>query len=196
MAAVRPGRTATLNLTPAQQATLSDPEGLHALSILAHLLAAQDAAGERGYVLLTEWFVLWLARRLGLPVGRNGARRVVRRLVEAKVIRPAGSYRQAYGILPRGHRVPRFRVAVPVWLGSRQLRTTPAPRRLRSATSKACVATRRKVKSRAWWKHPLFGNPGGCPPLDLGQKKRKLWLSKRHRLGELLRDAECCWEEG
>jgi hypothetical protein len=187
MAEIRPGRSGDLDLTRSQRSALSDQEGLDALSILGHLIAARHAAGEDGRVPLTEQFVLWVARRLRLPVGRNGARRVVRRLKTAGVVAPAGSYRQSYGVLPRGFRVPCFRVTVAVWLGSRRLRSAPPRRRLRSATHQASNAAHHKLKSLAWWQHPLFGHPDGLPPPGTSSEVRRRWRSGKHRKAEAQR---------
>src|SRR5262249_22386513 len=71
---VRRGRTAIINLTESQRVALSDPEGLLALSLLGHLLAARYAAGVVGEFPLTEKFVRRLSTRIGIEVGRNAAR--------------------------------------------------------------------------------------------------------------------------
>jgi hypothetical protein len=160
---------------------LDDEEGAYAVALLGHVLAARDAAGEHGLLPFAPDWLRRAALRVGLPDGRNLCRRAVARLRASGVLVPAGTYRQAYGMLPKGFHVPLYRVDVPVWLGSRGLRTAPTltPTRLRFATPKASVATRGRVKW--WWEHALFGNPDGVRPHGVGEKELTTWRSRKHR---------------
>ena len=193
--AIRLGRRAILNLTVAQRSALDDPEGRQSLWILEHILLARLRTGQPRELPLTEQFVLRAARRLGLPQSRNAARRVSRRLAGAGIIVPFDFYRQKYASsAPRGFRVLLWSVQ-PISLADGRPRSFAEPRQPRSATPTASVAARRKVKSRAWWTHPLFGNPDRRPPPALWHRKRELWLSRGHRREEELREAEY-WEAG
>lgn len=185
IAAVKPGCSAILNLTPDQRALMTnDQEGLDALSLLCHLLFARDAAGLRGALPLTEQFTLHVARRLGLGLGRNGVRRAVRRLATAGVVAPASSYRQKYtnAAIPSGFRVRLWNVTPVVWIENeprRFARGRPHP-----AYCQASVAGRTSRKVPQWWCDPLMGNPDDCPPHGVPPGVLHRWASEKHFRGE------------
>ena len=146
--AVRPGDVVLIPLEPEQRKQLSDDEGRLALSLLQHTLAARPDPSAR--LPFAGGFVQRVSRMLGQAVGEHKALRIVRRLTEAGVLSPAGSYRQAYNTRqPSGFRVRLFR-----------LRTL-----LRNTKS----SVRRASPRRPWWTHPLFG---------FGSKSFPEWLPK------------------
>ncbi len=164
LAAVCAGSAAILNLTASQRRLLRDPEGARALSLLAHLLYARDEVGLTGDFPFAPGFLLRLARRLGISLGRNASRHAVDRLVAAGVLMRVGSYSQQYTVIkPSGFRVPLFRLTHIAWVkdGTRSFAGQRTPR---SATSKASIATWRGRKLVPWWEVCLFGNPEGCKP--------------------------------
>jgi hypothetical protein len=181
---VRLGAKAILNLTPDQREALSrDDEACAVLMVISHLLHARDAAGEHGPVPITEGWMLSLARRLGVPLGRNASRRGMKHIASLGVIAPAGVYRQGYRIAtPGGHKVPMWSIQVPVWIRTTYLghafRTGGRDRR---PCGPASVATWRSVKSKPWWEHGVFGNPDGLPPVGLSPSLRKRWRPRRDR---------------
>jgi hypothetical protein len=183
---VSPGRTAIINLRPYQRVALADAEGVLAVSLLSHLLAVRPALGLHGDFPFTPDFVVRLAKRAGVEVGRNASRRVVSRLAEAEVLIAAGSYRAAYLLLqPSGFRVPLWRVGPAAHVPG--LRSSAKPlKRLRSATDQASVAGPRQVKR--WWRDPLTGNPDGRPPPCVPRDVRNRWASASHLREEKRRE--------
>lgn len=183
-----------LNLTVAQRSALDDPEGRRALWIVEHVLLARLWTGQPRELPLTERFILRAARRLGLPLSRSAARRVSRRLAKAGVIVPFGSYRQEYAAsAPRGFRILLWSVQPIAWADGRP-RSFAEPRRPRSATPTASVATRRKRKSLGWWTHALFGTPDGRLPPGTWRSHGERWREKGYRKAEAARESSCSWE--
>jgi hypothetical protein len=188
---VRPGRTAIITLTEGQRVALHDPDGLRALSLLAHLLAVRDPLDPDGEFPLTEKFVLRLSKRAGSEVGRNAARRVITRLRDAGVLVPAGSYRAAYTVVqPSGFRVPLWRLGPDVRVTTGRRSSANPPRRFRSATDQASVAGPRSRKPQPWWRHGLFGNPVGVPPVGVRDDVLRRWRSAKHFSAETCRENE------
>jgi hypothetical protein len=187
---VEAGSAVVLNLTPEQRHALSDHEGQRALSLLCHLLLARHAADQPDELPLTEQFILRLACRLRIPLGRNAARRVIARLKATGVIVPLGSYRQAYGINPGAYKVTLWIVTPIAWVGTRPRSFAGPRKRPRSATRTASVATPGQHKLDPWWQHPLFGNPDGRPPPGTKPKRLERWASQPHLAHEQRRERE------
>jgi hypothetical protein len=153
---VQRGRVAYLCLSPAQAASLRDPEGRIALYVLRHLLGARPLTPER--FPLTEQAFQVVARRFGYVVGQKRCRHLVKRLLLPGVVERCGHYRQPYRDSPvrSGFRVRLYK------LGHR-LRVP------RLATRKRPVGKHAPVKADLrprWWQHPLFRDILGLPPRD------------------------------
>jgi hypothetical protein len=163
--------------------------------LLAHLLCAYAQLGWWRAFPFTEAFVLRLARRSVLALGRNAARRAIRRLADSGVLVPATSYRETYKLRePSGHRRQLWSVGPVVWIDGRPGRF--AGDKPRSAPYQACVATEPLVKSLPWWTHPLFGNPDGRRPerpprwrKDRWKASVDRWASPGHQRWEAAREA-------
>jgi len=112
---------------------------------------------------LTEDAFQAIAAKLGHKVGDKRARAIIKRCVVLGLTDTAGSYRQTYKAsgARSGFYVPLFR--------------------LRVATSK-CVASVgkrglvKRSKAVRWWAHPLFGEPDGRPPPQIGLRAAaRMW---------------------
>lgn len=162
LAALRPGSVHQLNLTRAERASLHDPDGLLALSVVQHLLVARSrvAAGRRAWepTPLTAETIRRVAHRLGHKVSEHRCRRMVQRLRDTGVLVEVGSYRGSSGF-----RVALYSIAGRA--GTRVLRTHQASVLRRSKYN----ATKR---GSSWpeWAHPLFGDPSGLPPPGLSKR--------------------------
>jgi hypothetical protein len=155
-----------LRLEAEQKRELADRDGRIGIAVVralvrARALAVAPAAPPDEFP-LTEQVFQAVARKLGREVGIKRVRLILRRLIAAGVLEPAGSYRQAYRTRGMsGFRVRLLRVAVSVQRIVRGVR----PRRF-----EASIGTGRRVEPvsrRRWWAHPLFGTPDGRPPPHL-----------------------------
>jgi hypothetical protein len=155
LANVVAGRGRRLRLNEKQRRELQDRDGRIALQVLRALLRARRAAGQAATFPLTEDALQAIAAKLGHKIGDKRARAIVKRCVSLGVLEEAGSYRQTYKFsAPRsGFRVPLFRLRV-------------ASAKCRASVGKRPVVKRSKAVR--WWAHPLFGEPNGRPPPQLG----------------------------
>jgi hypothetical protein len=166
LANVVPGRVQRLRLSEGQRRELGDRDGRIALQVLRALLRARKGTRNPRVTEpfpLTEDAFQAIARRLGHRVGDKRARAIIKRCVALGVLESAGSYRQRYrsSAARSGFRVPLFRL------------------RVASARLQASVGKRPLVKdSKAvrWWAHPLFGEPDGRPPPQIGLRAAaRMW---------------------
>jgi hypothetical protein len=149
------GRGQRLRLSEKQRRELVDRDGRIALQVLRALRRARRTLGMAETFPLSEDAFQAIAQRLGHKVGDKRARAIIKRCVSLGVTESAGHYRQTYkaSASRSGFRVPLFRL------------------RVTSAKCRASVGKRTSVKrSKAvrWWAHPLFGEPNGRPPPQLG----------------------------
>jgi hypothetical protein len=97
LAAVVPGRVTRLDLTAKQKRAFRDRDGRIGLDVLRHLDGSRVSLGcQSGRFSLEEDAFQAVARRLGHNISDKRCRAVIRRLIEADVLHPAGSYRQKY----------------------------------------------------------------------------------------------------
>ena len=164
LAAVRLGNVIRLSLSDEQKREFRDTDGQIALTVVRHLDAARRAAVTTGHppdsFPLTEAVFQAVALKLDHRVGIKRIRKLLRRLISQEVLTPAGSYRQVYrnGEGNSGYRVRLYTLTVAVL----------------AARSKRAVGKRGAVKrspTRRWWQHPLFGEPDGKPPPQLGRRR-------------------------
>ena len=171
LAATRRGCTMRLALNDEQKRALRDPDAQLALNVVRHLLGSRAACGvSSGTFPLTEFAFQAVARKLGAEVGIKRIRRLIRRLVHAGVLMPAGSFRQAYrtrGI--SGFKVALYRVLVLLAL-------------LREKRLSAGAGPSRPRGPRRWWEHPLFGNPDGLPPPEIRKARLRRMRSADERI--------------
>ena len=111
LANTRRGRVVYVVLTSEQKRALRDPQGRIALDVLRHLLGARPKGAPERFPLAEQAFQA-VALKLGYVVGQKRCRRMVARLVRAKVIGRAGQYRQPYR---NGPARSGFRVASTGW---------------------------------------------------------------------------------
>lgn len=164
LSAVRPGHAWVLSLTPDERRLLDDRDGRLALSILQHLLdARRRVVRGRSWepTPLTGDTVRRVGLRLGVRLGEHRCLRLVRRLRQAGVIVPAGSYRDRRS----GYRVMLWAAAGRA--ATRVLRTPRVSIRRTSGT--------RRLRHAPWWAHPLFGNPDGRPPPGADRRTLQRW---------------------
>ncbi len=166
LAAVQPGRVVSLELTPEQRRALRNVDGQIALDVLRYTLGARAAIGAPDRFPLSEHAFQAVARKLGHGVAQKRSRALKRRLIDAGVIDPSGSYRQRYKDQETrsGYRVTLYRLAAGV---------------LRFAKSHLPVGKRTSVKRPKrlrWWQHPLFGDYKGLPPPGIPRARlRRMW---------------------
>lgn len=159
LAAIQPGNTVLISLTPQQKRALADQEGQLALTVVRHLLGARTASAQTDHARdrfpLTEATFQAVARKLGHKVGIKRSRALIRRMNVSGVLERSGSYRQPYRTLGvSGYRVALFKLVAPV-----------APLRRKRPVGRD---NRVKAKPRfRWWEHPLFGDASGRPPPGL-----------------------------
>jgi hypothetical protein len=155
LANIVPGRGQRLRLNEKQRRGLKDRDGRIALQVLRALLRARRATGQAATFPLTEDALQAIAAKLGHKVGDKRARAIIKRCAALGVTEDAGSYRQTYkaSASRSGFRVPLFRLRV-------------ASARLQASVGKRPLVKRSKAVR--WWAHPLFGEPNGRPPPQLG----------------------------
>lgn len=158
LAAFRPGRVVSFELTREQKQALRDVDGKIALDVLRHLLGARQALKAPERFPLTEQTIQAFRRKLGHKVGQKRCRELRRRLEAAGVIPTSGRYRQPYrnSAARSGFCVRLFK------LPSR----LPFLRQVKHPVGK-----RRPVKRRdglRWWQHPaLWGRLGASAAWNL-----------------------------
>ncbi len=169
LAAVCPGRVQRIHTTLDQRRQLNDPDGRLGLHVIRHHLGARhasvDPATPRHSFPLTEHAFQAVARKLGTEVGVKRTRAILRRLIAARVLEPAGSYRQPNGRgRLGGFRVTLYRVAVAAARRSSKRPVGRAPR------------VKRPTRPR-WWQHPLFGDAEGRPPPGIAPARLRQMFS-------------------
>jgi hypothetical protein len=161
LASVVRGRVVYLALTDAQKRSLRDHDGQLALAVVRHLVGARYGSvahkpPER--FPLTMGTFQAAARKIGHQIGQKHCYALIRRLIEAEILIPSGSYRQGYSTgIPTGFRVDLWR------LGG-----TFAALRAKASVGKRS-RVKRRVRSR-WWRHELFGDASGRPPPQLKRR--------------------------